>query len=385
MTNVTFFTAFLPREKRHDKLRKNEGGGAVEKEGLVDRAVLWVCCAAAYLSLPALGRSVVPLLAALCLTALLDYFDRPAVTLTLSAAFLAGGIALPGLAVFLPLLVYDALQTPRAYRAFLAALPLGLLLYRCPEATVGICVLTALAVVLKLRTAALETSRAERKAAQDEMRRLEMALERQSRALLESQDAQVSVAKLAERSRIAREIHDSVGHLLSSSLLQVGALRAINRDEALAPGLDALKLTLDDAMNSVRASVHDLHDDAVDLDAALRALVRDFRFCPLDFSYELENDPPPKLRNALLAVAKEGLTNIARHSNATRAALALREHPAFYQFVLSDNGTGGTVDEEAGIGLKNIRERVESFRGVLTVTAKDGFRIFITIPKEAAK
>ena len=52
---------------------------------------------------------------------------------------------------------------------------------------------------------------------------------------------------------------------------------------------------------------------------------------------------------------------------------------------MSDNGTGGTVDEEAGIGLKNIRERVESFRGVLTVTAKDGFRIFITIPKEAAK
>ena len=67
------------------------------------------------------------------------------------------------------------------------------------------------------------------------------------------------------------------------------------------------------------------------------------------------------------------------------AALALREHPAFYQFVLADNGTGGVCDPEAGIGLKNIRERVESFRGVLTVTAKDGFRIFITISKEAAK
>ena len=385
MTNVTFFAVLLPREKRHDKLRKNEGGGAVGKEGLIDRAVVYVCCTAACLALPALGRGVVPLLAALCLTALLDYFDRPAVTLTLSAAFLAGGIALPGLAVFLPLVVYDALKTPRAYFAYLAALPLGLLVYRCPEAAVGVCVLTALAVLLKLHTSALETSRAERNAAQDEMRRLQMELERQSRALLESQDAQVSVAKLAERSRIAREIHDSVGHLLSSSLLQVGALKAVNHDEALAPRLDALKLTLDDAMDSVRASVHDLHDDAVDLDATLRALARDFSFCPLDYSYALETDPPPKLRNALIAVAKEGLTNIARHSNATRAALALREHPAFYQFVLADNGTGGVCDPEAGIGLKNIRDRVESFRGVLTVTAKDGFRIFITIPKEAAK
>ena len=43
MTNVIFFAVLLPREKRHDKLRKNEGGGAVGKEGLIDRAVVYVC------------------------------------------------------------------------------------------------------------------------------------------------------------------------------------------------------------------------------------------------------------------------------------------------------------------------------------------------------
>ena len=352
----------------------------MKREGIVDRGVLYGCCAAVYLTLPALGRSVVPLLAALCLTALLDYFDRPALLLALSAAFFAGGVALPALAAFLPLLVYDALKTPRAYWAALSALPLGLLLYRFPAAA-GLCALTALAVLLKCRTSALEAARAERNDLQDEGRKLAMVLEAQNRALLESQDAQVSVAKLSERGRIAREIHDSVGHLLSSSLLQVGALQALNRDEKLAPGLTSLKGTLDNAMNSVRASVHDLHDDAVDLNATLAALVRDFSFCPVDYSFEIDADPPPKLRNALIAVAKEGLTNIARHSNATRAVLTLREHPAFYQFVLADNGTDAVCDPDNGIGLKNIRERVESLKGVLTVTAKAGFRIFITVPK----
>lgn len=353
----------------------------MEKEGLIDRCVLYACCTAAYLSLPELGRSVVPLLAALCLTALLDYFDRPGLLLALTLAFLAGSAALPGLALFLPLLLYDALKTPRAGYTPFAALPAGLLFYRFPGTVAPLCVLAALAVLLKLRTASLDTFRTERNAFQDESRQITKELEKQSRALLESQDAQISTAKLSGRARIAREIHDSVGHLLSSSLLQVGALLAVNRDEALEPGLSALKDTLGSAMDSVRASVHDLHDDAIDLDAVLAGLVRDFSFCPLDYSYGFDTDPPPKLRYAFIAIAKEGLTNIARHSNATRAALTLREHPAFYQFVLSDNGTDAAYQPENGIGPRNIRERVESCHGVLTVTAKDGFRIFISIPK----
>lgn len=71
------------------------------------------------------------------------------------------------------------------------------------------------------------------------------------------------LATLNERNRIAREIHDNVGHLLSRSLLQVGALQVVNRDETVRQGLDTMRDTLSGAMDSIRRSVHDLHDESV--------------------------------------------------------------------------------------------------------------------------
>ncbi|MGC7323280.1 histidine kinase dimerization/phosphoacceptor domain-containing protein, partial [Mycobacteroides abscessus subsp. massiliense] len=91
--------------------------------------------------------------------------------------------------------------------------------------------------------------------------------------------------------RIAREIHDSVGHLLSSSLLQVGALLAVNKNEKTRGNLVALKETLTNAMNSIRSSVHDLYDESIDLYAQVYKLSRDFTFCRLDFNYELTSEP----------------------------------------------------------------------------------------------
>ena len=212
-----------------------------------------------------------------------------------------------------------------------------------------------------------------------------MKLKHQNDELLRQQDISINVATLNERNRIAREIHDSVGHLLSSSLLQVGALLAVSKDESIRSSLTALKETLNEAMNSIRTSVHDLFDESIDLYGQLRELTKDFSFCSLDFHYELDTDPGRKLKYAILAIVKEALTNIVRHSNATHAAVLLHEHPAFYQLIISDNGTVKSYNSGNGIGLQNIRDRVNSFHGVTNITAKIGFRIFITIPKREAE
>ncbi len=114
-------------------------------------------------------------------------------------------------------------------------------------------------------------------------------------------------------------------------------------------------------------------------------LANSFTFCKLDFQYHLDTDPEQKLKYAFLAIVKEGLSNIIRHSNATEARVSLLEHPAFYQLIISDNGAVTSYDPENGIGLQNIRDRVDSFHGVMNITVKNGFRIFITIPKKEAK
>ena len=71
---------------------------------------------------------------------------------------------------------------------------------------------------------------------------------------MEKQETEVHLATLKERNRIAREIHDNVGHMLSRSILQLGALKALNHDSSLSAPLSELHKTLNTAMDSIRTS-----------------------------------------------------------------------------------------------------------------------------------
>jgi len=71
-----------------------------------------------------------------------------------------------------------------------------------------------------------------------------------------------------------------------------------------------------------------------------------------------------------------------KHSNASSVKILIREHPALYQLCFEDNGTDIHYDPAfSGIGLVNMKERVDSLNGTLQISTQNGFRIFITIPK----
>ena len=91
---------------------------------------------------------------------------------------------------------------------------------------------------------------------------------------------------------------------------------------------------------------------------------------------------PLELKYCLIAIVREALSNIMRHSNATAAQVSAVEFPGFYQMIVQDNGTRQAAGDRAGIGLRNMEERLAAFHGNLTVSRKNGFRLFITIPKE---
>ena len=231
----------------------------------------------------------------------------------------------------------------------------------------------------------------------DDSKERNLLLHEKNRSLIEKQDYEIYTATLQERNRIAREIHDNVGHLLSRSILMVGAIKIVNEDEKLSPSIEQLEESLNTAMTSVRESVHDLHDDSVNLKEVTEELVGEFTFCPVDLSYDMGYDVPREIKYGFIAIVKEALHNIVRHSDASKVKIVMREHPALYQLIVEDNGTvkepiqsGGVkaVSREyqsgQGMGLRNMSDRVRMLGGMMQIVRKEGFRIFITIPKEVS-
>lgn len=216
----------------------------------------------------------------------------------------------------------------------------------------------------------------------DTSKELQIVMEARNREIQQNQDYQIHMATLQERNRIAREIHDNVGHMLSRSILMVGATMAINQDAALQQYLTEVKTTLDDAMNSIRSSVHDLHDDAIDLRIATKQLVDEFLFCPIDLDYDMGKHVDRKVTLCFLAIMKEALTNVSKHSNASQVEIVMREHPAIYQLMIKDNGTKQEQAKEDGIGLENMQERVRGLKGTVNITKEQGYHVFVMIPKE---
>lgn len=215
----------------------------------------------------------------------------------------------------------------------------------------------------------------------------DMLMEQMNHQLIEKQNAQIYNATLKERNRIAREIHDNVGHMITRSILQVGAIGVINTDEKLKAPISDLKSTLDTAMDSIRKSVHDLYDESVDLRQALAKLKPTDSAFAFSLEYDCEDDVPRDVKYAFIAIAKEAVNNAVKHSNGDEIRIIVREHPAFYQLEIMDNGT--TADERRisgetgdGIGIKNIKERVAAIGGIMRIKADDGFRIFVTLMKK---
>ena len=303
-------------------------------------------------------------------------------------AFSAACLFFPQFIVGIPLVLYGTAESARcissAVCVFAAAVCFingGAALGQLP-ALLGIC---ALAVILALRTRRLLRLESDILKMRDSDTELMIALKNKNRAILEKHDSEVSIATLRERNRIAREIHDNVGHLLSRSLLQMGALLAIT-DKEKQPvqyaAAESVKSTLNSAMNSIRESVHGLRDDSLDLKRAVEEAVSEMRGSyKVHLETDFSEDMPAAVKLCFIATVKEAMSNIIKHSSADEVSVTIREHPALYQLCISDNGKGGKTAND-GMGLANMRDRVESLHGFMRIDSENGFKIFISIRKE---
>lgn len=252
-----------------------------------------------------------------------------------------------------------------------------------PVQWVALAFLLGLAVLLWRLDAEAERLERENRAVRDDAVEANLALERKNQQLQAAQEENMKLATLAERSRIARDIHDSVGHLLARGMIQTGALMTINRNPDMTDGLTGLKDTLGSAMNSVRESVHDLHDESLDLYSEVRSCLSGFDSFEVNLNYDMGDEAPHAVKTCFVAVVREALVNISRHSTATRVNISLQEHPGFYQLAVTDNGTPISASGSAGrgMGLENMRKRAEALGGRFSLQTSGGYSIHITIPK----
>ncbi len=349
---------------------------------LIDKLIIFIFCIALYIPNTNYSPMIVPILIATIISASLSYFENDILTLTWFLFFIVACVYNSVFLLFIPLISYDVLFFKIKWIWLLAPLLIMINFIQTLSIT-NILILSFLvaAYLLKHRTVSLQNIKNEYYTLLDSSKEISMMFEIKNKELMEKQDYEINLATLNERNRIARDIHDNVGHMLSSSILQIGALLITSKDEKTKDSLVLIKDTLSKAMDSIRNSVHDLHEDSIDLHIEIKSLVKNFKFCPVELDYDVETNLDKKLKYCFIAVVKEALSNIIMHSNATKASIILREHPALFQLVIQDNGTRGFYKSDKGIGLKNISDRVSAFNGNLNLSFDKGFRIFISIPK----
>jgi len=349
--------------------------------------LLLVGCIFNHVLYPSEVIEVLPLISCAIVTGLIYYTESMAIKRFSFLLYVGLSCFMPSYIAFVPIVLFAFYLTENRVFALLSILPFTLHFLMLIEIQNNLYVsllLTVLAFFIKnqqLEHMQLKLKLTEKS---DAMRELTMNLNEKNRLLVAHQDDAVLYATLSERNRIAREIHDHVGHQLSRVLLQIGAQLTL---KPLDPALLSMKESLDAAMDNLRNSVHDLHDTSINIEFELKQLCDQFENCPVYFHTHLDVMPPAKVKYALIAILKEGLSNISKHSNATQANVSLVEHPSFYQFIISDNGdalmntTVTTPYKEHGIGLQNIEQRVSEHSGRFHIRTQKGFELFITIPK----
>ncbi len=207
-------------------------------------------------------------------------------------------------------------------------------------------------------------------------------LSEQNKALALSQETQLALQIVEERNRIARDIHDNVGHLLSSAILQIGALEMINQEPKLKEPLENLSATVHTGMDRIRQSVHDLHETSISFQHSLEFLIADF---PSSVTIEgnLFEGLNETQQNCFLMVIKEALTNSIKHSHAKTVVLHFRTLPAFYRLQITNDGTSPQKNSAPGIGLKTMRQRVQEQKGQVHIFQENQqFQLTIILPRE---
>jgi signal transduction histidine kinase len=291
----------------------------------------------------------------------------------------------PGSGAALVGVLYVARQLPsRLAVPLVVAASAGLAIVAGIISLVSILVLAAIGGFLGMMYLALRLSEASKQAEQLLVR------------LEQSRQAEAQAAGLAERQRVAREMHDVLAHSLSGLMLQLEGARMLAEEDPADP---QLPVAIEHAhrlgrsgLEEARRAIGMLRGDELPGPERLPGLVAQFQQdwgtpCRLTVTGQ-ERQLGAEARLALYRVAQEALTNVAKHAAPARVELRLAYEPSVTRLIVEDFGPPGTATQApaasvpgGGYGLTGMRERAALLGGALTAgTTPDGFRVELDVP-----
>jgi signal transduction histidine kinase len=196
------------------------------------------------------------------------------------------------------------------------------------------------------------------------------------------------LTEVRERNRIAREIHDTVGHTMTALLVQLQVAKTCMQrdptklDETLHVSEELARSALQNVRLSVRALKEEKNQSFLD---TLRKLVSDFsEMTGTQAILQVEGDLARisvTLQSTIYRIIQESLTNAKRHGDATEVCVELRIDQEEIRLDIADNGTG-TNSIAPSFGLQGMRERVQEFGGSIQFVSETGcgFQVFVRFP-----
>lgn len=198
-----------------------------------------------------------------------------------------------------------------------------------------------------------------------------------------AQDEIEHLAKLAERERIARDLHDLLGHTLSLVVLKAElASKLADRDpERAREEIRDVERIAREALTEVRSAVSGYRDRGLDAEVAQARRALGSAGVAVDCT--LERVSLAATQEAVLSLAlREAVTNIVRHAGARHCRIALTGDDGACRLVIADDGRGG--ETAFGTGLTGMRERVESLGGTVVREGRGGTTVTVTLPLRVA-
>jgi len=208
--------------------------------------------------------------------------------------------------------------------------------------------------------------------------RLEEAKERLERMNIEI----AHMTEINERNRIAREIHDSVGHSIAAVLIQLQAAQMLlnknqpKGNELLNNSIEKLSQSL----NLLRDTVYNIKPKFEFNFNYINKTIESFKFCETTFTVKGDISKIKPFQIEVLALCiKEALINAYKYSGANLIEINLEGYNKFVRLMIKDNGKG-CKKIKFGIGLSNMKDRIEKLGGNLSISSDDGFLIVVIIP-----
>ena len=204
----------------------------------------------------------------------------------------------------------------------------------------------------------------------------------------EKSEALEEMTIISERNKIAGEIHDNVGHTVTTAIISLDAAYGevgrndLKAKEIIVMARQQVKKGMDDIRYSVRALKHGPEDESF-RESLLNILQELEKTSGININLimEMNKNPIPIHRNLLYRVTKECITNSLKHAKCNEADILVSESGGILNYTYSDNGIG-TNSLKEGFGLTNIREMTESVGGkvIYTSATGDGFTVNLQIP-----